>query len=199
MFGPFTAVHPDELRALEGEAGQLPSEYRTFIELANGGRLEYDIRVPPSDTGEAIGFTELYQVGRDQRGEYGYGTLLGEYRRRNDWWLAEHVSMEWMLPIARTAGNGFLFIDLSPDNIGRVVAFVPGLPQWAGLTERNVLATVADTFDAYLDALFIDDETAQMNWEDVRHAAPEDAGRRVVEQWLDDGLPDWRTRSWATA
>ncbi|UMP05394.1 SMI1/KNR4 family protein [Amycolatopsis sp. EV170708-02-1] len=198
MFGPFTGVHPDELRALEGEIGRLPDDYRAFIGLANGGRLEYDIRVPPGDAGEVVGFTELYQVGRDQRGEYGYSTLLGQCRRRKDWWLAEHISMEWLLPIAGSGGNDTLFLDLGPENTGRLVAFVQGLPRWTGLRERTVLATVADTFDEYVDALFIDDETAQMNWEDVQHAAPDDPWRRVVEQWLDEGLTDWRARSWAT-
>ncbi|MFI6882857.1 hypothetical protein [Streptosporangium canum] len=46
--------------------------------MADGGQFHYDIRVPPIDDGEVIGFHDLYTVGRDDQGEYGWGTLLGE-------------------------------------------------------------------------------------------------------------------------
>ncbi|RSM91642.1 SMI1/KNR4 family protein [Kibdelosporangium aridum] len=199
IFGPFATVEPDELDALENAiGGRLPSAYRAFIEEANGGSLMYDIRVPPNDDGEIIGFTELLHIGRNEQGEYGYGTLLGAYQRQQERSLGEHISMKRLLPIARDGGNDTLFLDLDPRDGGRLIAFVHGLPEWTGKTEHDVLAVVADSFDAYLDDLFISDETAEMTWEDVRDADPDDDWRRAVEQWLDEGVPDWRTRDWAS-
>ncbi|WP_308200095.1 SMI1/KNR4 family protein [Kibdelosporangium philippinense] len=171
-------MDPAELNALETEIGHpLPSEYRAFIQEANGGTMAYDVLVPP-DKGEIIGFTELFHIGRNEQGEYGYGTLIGEYRRRNSLWLSEHVSMERLLPIARDGGNDILFLDLDAAN---VVAFVHGLPEWTGRTQQNILAIVGDTFDAYLDSLFISDETTELNWEDAQDAGPDDPWRQAVE------------------
>lgn len=50
-------------------------------------------------------FDDLYQLGRDDDGEYGRGTLLGEYLRSRDGWLAHEVSLTGLLPIARNGGN----------------------------------------------------------------------------------------------
>ena len=106
IFGPFGPVHPEEISALESEIGQaIPPAYRSFLEVANGGTLEYSIRVPPGPEGEPIGFSNLHLLGRDQHGEYGWETLLGEYRRLPQSWLAQHLPVATLLPIARTGGD----------------------------------------------------------------------------------------------
>jgi hypothetical protein len=90
IFGPFSPVHPVEISALEGEIGQpIPPAYRSFLEVANGGALEYSLLVPPGPECEPISFCELYRLGRDEQGAYGWGTLLGEYRWLRHSWLPD--------------------------------------------------------------------------------------------------------------
>jgi hypothetical protein len=198
IFGPFGPVHPEEISALESETGQaIPPAYRSFLEVANGGTLEYSIRVPPGPEGEPIGFSNLHLLGRDQHGEYGWETLLGEYRRLPGSWLAQHLPVATLLPIARTGGDDQVFLDLAPDRYGQVLGFVHGLPEWTGLRTRNLSGVLADDFDAYLDGLFIDPDVAEDVWSDYAGQDPADPWRRVVEQWLDVGLPGWRSRPWA--
>jgi hypothetical protein len=198
IFGPFGPVHPEEISALESEIGQaIPPAYRSFLEVANGGTLEYSIRVPPGPEGEPIGFSNLHLLGRDQHGEYGWKTLLGEYRRLPGSWLAQHLPVATLLPIARTGGDDQVFLDLAPDRYGQVLGFVHGLPEWTGLRTRNMSGVLADDFDAYLDGLFIDPDVAEDVWSDHAGQDPADPWRRVVEQWLDVGLPGWRSRPWA--
>ncbi len=200
VFGPFVAVRDSELDALEYEVGcRLPNSYREFITLANGGTLEYGVRVPPDGNGEVVSFEDLYRVGGDDSGEYGPGTLIGEYRRRHDWWLAEHVAMEHLLPIARGGGGDTLFLDLDPESFGRLHALVYGLPEWTGLRQDTVMVVVAETFDDYLDSLFIDDDLAETNWEAVQTSDVGDPRRNAVRRWLDEGLPGWRARHWASS
>jgi hypothetical protein len=198
IFGPFGPVHPEEISALESEIGQaIPPAYRSFLEVANGGTLEYSIRVPPGPKGEPIGFSNLHLLGRDQHGEYGWETLLGEYRRLPGSWLAQHLPVATLLPIARTGGDDQVFLDLAPDRYGQVLGVVHGLPEWTGLRTRNLSGVLADDFDAYLDGLFIDPDVAEDVWSDHAGQDPADPWRRVVEQWLDVGLPGWRSRPWA--
>ncbi|GLY84867.1 SMI1/KNR4 family protein [Actinoallomurus iriomotensis] len=199
VFGPFEPVDPDETSALEREIGQaLPPAYRAFLDAANGGNLPYSVRVPPGPDGEPISYSDLFRLGRDRRGEYGWGTLLGEYRRLQQSRLAEHLPVTTLLPIARTGGDDLVFLDLAPDRYGQVLGLVHGLPEWAGSRAGDMSGALADDFDAYLDALFIDRDLAEDTWADTAHLDPADPWRRVVEQWLDGGLADWRTRPWAT-
>jgi hypothetical protein len=53
---------------------------------------------------------------------------------------------------------------------------------------------LADDFDAYLDGLFIDPADAADVWSDSAIQDPAGPRRRVVEQWLDLGLPGWRSQ-----
>lgn len=197
----FGAPHPvDEAErvALEAELGQpLPDEYVEFLRVANGCVFEYSCRVPPSADGEAISFSDIYRLGRDQSDEYGWGTLLGEYRARSDGWLSEHVDLDQLLPIAGTGGGDTLFLNLRPESYGHVVGFVHGLPSWTGLRPENVISTLAPGFDEYVDRLFVEEDVAEMIWADWIEADRDDPERAEVVKWLDSGLPGWRTRAWA--
>jgi SMI1 / KNR4 family (SUKH-1) len=199
IFGPFAPVHPEEIGALEADLGQpIPPAYRSFLEVANGGALEYSVRVPPGPGGEPISFCDLYRLGRDEHSEYGWGTLVGEYRQLPHSWLAEHLPVATLLPIARTGGeDDTLFLDLAPDRYGQVVGFVSGLPAWTGRRPHDMAGVLAEDFGAYLDGLFIDPQVAENVWSDHAHQDPADPRRRVVEQWLDDGLAGWRSMAWA--
>jgi hypothetical protein len=191
-------VRPKEVSALEGEIGQpIPPAYRRFLEVANGGTLEYSVRVPPGPDGEPISFCNLYRLGRVEHGDYGWGSLLGEYRQLPYSWLAGQLPVTTLLPIACTGGGDQLFLDLAPDRYGQVVGVVHGLPEWTGRRPRNLWGVVAADFDTYLDGLFIEPQVAEDVWSDHAHQDPADPGRRVVEQWLDNGLPGWRSVPWA--
>jgi hypothetical protein len=176
----------------------LPSSYRNFLQVADGGTLDYDVRLPIEVGGEVLCFSQIFHLGRDRSGHYGYGTLIGEYRTRNSLWISEHRSLERMLPIAEDGGSDLLCLDLDPETYGRVMAFVHGLPAWTGLTQHDVGAVVAADFDAYLDALFIEEDHARMAWEDAQHPEVSDEWRGAVRQWLDQGFTGWHARPWAT-
>ncbi|MFE9046224.1 SMI1/KNR4 family protein [Streptomyces sp. NPDC007818] len=162
--GPVRSFDPGECAALEREIGlPLPPAYRSFLEAAGGERLDYSVRLPACEPEPVQGFDDLHQLDRDDAGEYGWGTLLGEYRRSRDGWLAGEVSMTGLLPIARNGGSDILFLDLNPATHGELHAFVHAIA-WPGYLGSPVFTKVADNFDAYLDKLFIDSDMAEDAW-----------------------------------
>jgi hypothetical protein len=198
VFGPFRPFEITEVEALEGEIGlPLPMPYRRFLETAGGTHLEYAVNLPDCEPEPLQCFNDLYQLGRNEAGEYGYGTLLGEYRRQSAWWLADEIPLDGLLPIARNGGSDTLFLDLNPATHGRVHAFIHGIP-WPGRLQQGMFTQVADDFDTYLDNLLIDPGMAELTWTDAIGTDPADPWRCAVEQWLDNGLPSWRDEHWAT-
>ncbi|MBT2471747.1 SMI1/KNR4 family protein [Streptomyces sp. ISL-66] len=190
--GPFRPFEADELGRLEQEVGlPLPASYRSFLEAAGGKSLTYSVHLPGCEPEPLQSFDGLYQLGRDHDGDYGWGTLLGEYRRTREGWLAEEVSLTGLLPIARNGGSDTLFLDLNPATHGQLHAFVHGI-SWPGYLSTNIFTKVADGFDAYLDSLVIDPELAANTWADVADRDSTDPWRRTVEEWLDKDLPGWR-------
>lgn len=198
VFGPFRPFMAEEAEVLERETGSsLPESYRRFLEAAGGSLLEYAVEVPAGGREtELQSFNDLYRLGRNSQGEYGYGSLLGEYRHKSGWWPADEVSLEGLLPIARNGGSDTLFLDLNPATHGQLHAFVHGTP-WPGYRQQPIFTKVAEDFDAYLDSLLIDPDMAQSVWEDVADSDRTDPWRRTVEEWLDGGMPGWRDRTWA--
>lgn len=197
--GPFRPFDLGECAALEREIGlPLPPAYRSFLVAAGGGKLDYSVRLPACGPEPVQSFDDLYQLGRDDAGEYGWGTLLGEYRRSRDGWLAENVPLTGLLPIARNGGSDTLFLDLNPATRGQLHAFVHAIA-WPRYLGNHVFTKVADNFDAYLDSLFIDPDMAEDAWADVADSDPSDPWRRTVEEWLDKELPGWRAEAWATS
>ncbi|MFD4483328.1 SMI1/KNR4 family protein [Streptomyces sp. NPDC058471] len=197
VVGPFRPFDVSEFDALEREIGlALPTSYRSFLEVAGGERLEYSTHLPSCEPEPLQSFDSLYQLGRDGGGEYGYGTLLGEFRHASEGWLADEVSLVGLLPIARNGGSDTLFLDLNPATHGRVHAFVHGI-SWPGYLQRGIFTQVAEDFDSYLASLVIDPEMAQVAWADVAATDPTDPWRRTVEEWLDHELAGWRAEPWA--
>ncbi|MFB6780488.1 SMI1/KNR4 family protein [Streptomyces sp. NPDC056352] len=197
--GPFRPFDQDEFDALERAVGlALPTAYRSFLEVAGGGSLAYSVHLSACEPEPLQGFDDLYQLGRDDAGEYGWGTLLGEYRRSRDGWLAENVPLTGLLPIARNGGSDTLFLDLNPATHGQLHAFVHAIA-WPGYLGSHAFTKVADNFDAYLDSLFIDPDMSEDAWADVADSDPSDPWRRTVEEWLDKELPCWRAEAWATS
>ncbi|MEU9702144.1 SMI1/KNR4 family protein [Streptomyces sp. NPDC047981] len=199
VVGPFRPYEAGEVEALEREIGlPLPSSYRSFLEAAGGEILPYSVRLSACEPEPFQSFDDLYRLGRDAEGEYGWGTLLGEYRRSREGWLARGVSTTGLLPIARNGGNDTLFLDLNPLTHGRLHASVHGIPH-PGYLSEGVFTSVADDFDAYLDSLVVEPDLAEDTWADAVDSDPTDPWRRTVEEWLGKELPGWRAEPWAAA
>ncbi|MFB7948486.1 SMI1/KNR4 family protein [Kitasatospora phosalacinea] len=189
--GPFPAFDEAESAALERETGRpLPEPYLAFLRAAGGSGLDYSVHLPECEPEPLHAFDELYVLGRDATGRYGPGTLLGEYRSSTE------PEFRDLLPIARSGGGDTLFLDLAPATHGRLCAFVSGIP-WPGRLQHGVFTEVAPDFDAYLDALVLDPDVAELHWEDVSGHDPADPWRRAVEARLDRELPHWRAEPWA--
>ncbi|MDN3029517.1 SMI1/KNR4 family protein [Streptomyces sp. S.PB5] len=199
VVGPFTPFEPGELAVLEQETGApLPASYRSFLEAAGGASLSYTVRLPACEAEPLQSFDELHRLGRDGSGEYGHGTLLGEYRRCKEWRLGDDVRPSGLLPIARNGGGDTLFLDLDPAACGRLHAFVHGIA-WPGRLRQGVLTEVSDDFDSYLDDLFVTREAAEDVWADVAGSEVDDPWRLTVEAWLDREVAGWRADPWAAA
>jgi SMI1/KNR4 family protein SUKH-1 len=184
------------MRTVRTELGtSLPEDYRRFIEVANGGVLPYAVDLPPgAANAEPIVFSQLHTITPGRSGDFSWGTVLGETRHLHGAHVAGILPRD-LVPIAGDGGGSSLYLRLHPDHVGEVWAFVHGLPEWAGGDEQDRGGFVAPSFDAFLDMLYIDDESAEMQWRDAQGA---DDWLRIVELWLDTGLPDWRGRPWAT-
>ncbi len=82
-----------------------------------------------------------------------------------------------------------VFLDLSPSGNGRVVAFVEGLPAWAGLPTESAFVELAKSFDEYVAKLKIDRKGAIEHLNtgvmDLRHV-------EAMEAWFDIAIPRWQ-------
>lgn len=182
------ASHPPpsdaEVAAVEDLLGAaLPESFKSFLQVANGGNIDCMVDVP-MDNGktEALSFSALFSTGGGKPGDE---TFLGELR-----FLRENMKIpKGVLPIARNGGGSILFLDISPQGKGRVVAFVEGLPEWTGLRTESAFLEIAKSFDEYIDKLYIDrTELLYQIANDLTQEEYIDA----TEEYLDIGLPDWR-------
>lgn len=181
-----------EVAAVEDLLGAvLPESFKDFLQVANGGNIDYMVDVPMGNgKTEALSFSALFSTGGGKPGDE---TFLGEIRL-----LREHMKIpKGVLPIARDGGGSLLFLDLSPQGNGRVIAFVLGLPEWTGLRTESAFLEIAKSFDEYIDKLYIDrTELLYQIANDLTQEEYIDA----MEEYLDIGLPDWRKdREVATA
>jgi hypothetical protein len=172
-----------EFAAIELLLGaRLPSSFRDFLRLANGGYLEYQIDVPVGDgRTEPLSFCDIFSAADIDE----FGTLVGETRaaRKN------FGAPPGVLPFARDGGGSMVFLDLSPSGNGRVVAFVEGLPAWTGLRTESAFVELARTFDEYVDKLEIDREDAI---EHLNTGVTELHHVEAMEAWFDIAIPRWR-------
>jgi hypothetical protein len=173
-----------ELEAIETLLGaELPASFRAYLEVANGGYLEYAVDV---DTGEGrtepISFCGLFNAGP---GDFCDETFLGELRS-----CREHMKIPaGVLPFARDGGGSLVFLDLSSNGGGSVVGFIQGLPGWAGRRTESAFVKIASSFDEYVENLYLDREAAI---DHLMHDATEPSHVKATEEWLDIGLPRWK-------
>lgn len=175
-----------QLRAIEDELGaKLPTSFREYLNSANGGYLEYVIDMP-AGTGqvEGLSFCGLFSA---DIGTFCDETFIGEIRSGR-----EHTKIpKGVLPFARDGGGSIVYLDLTQNGNGRVVAFVEGLPGWAGKRTESVFIEVASSFDEYINKLRVDIEAVT---DHLENDASELSQVVATEKWLDIGLPNWRTK-----
>lgn len=176
-----------EIKRLESEVGAtLPDDFRRFLDVANGGELaDYSILVTHSGGDELMGFSSVYAT-RPAPGRITFERALRNERARKN-------IPEGVLPIAYDAGDSILFMDLSGDAGGRIVAFVHELPDWTGRGRSDAYVEVAPSFGEYVDQLQIETQYAQESIDRAWSGSDTSAAVAVAE-WLDIGMPDWRTR-----
>jgi cell wall assembly regulator SMI1 len=177
----------EQLAAIEDLLGaRLPTSFREFLQVANGGYLEYVIDVPFGDgKSEPLSFCGIFSA---EDGDFCDETFVGEIRSSR-----EHQKIPpGILPFARTGGGSMVYLDLSPEGNGRVVAFVEGLPEWTGLRTKSGYFELASSFDEYVDKLRIDREVVI---DHLTHDAKTEGHIHATEEWLDIGMPSWREDS----
>lgn len=131
---------------------------------------------------EPLCFCGIFSTGE---GEFCDETFVGEIRAAREY---QKVPPR-VLPFARDGGGSIAYLDLSAEGRGRVVAFVEGLPAWAGLRTESNFIELASSFDAYVEKLRIDRESVL---DTLRNDTREPEHVDATEEWLDIGIPAWR-------
>lgn len=135
----------DEVREVEElVVAKLPTDYLDFLKVANGGYFEFCVDVG----GETFSFGDVFRAGKDAAGDYGFGTLIGEVMSARSGFFE---IPKQVLPFAQDGGGSSVFLDLSEQGGGRVVAFVHGLPEWAGGSQEDKFIEVARSFSEYIE------------------------------------------------
>jgi hypothetical protein len=173
-----------QLAAIEELLGApLPASFREFLQVANGANLEYTVDVPVGDgRSEGHSFCGIFSA---DEGDSGDETFIGEIRAARE----DQKIPPGVLPFARDGGGSVAYLDLSPAGGGRVVAFVEGLPEWAGSRTESALIELAPSFDEYVSLLRIDRGAVTDHLQyDAENIEDVDA----IEEWLEMGMPSWR-------
>jgi uncharacterized protein YkvS len=176
-----------QLHAIEDELGAvLPLSFKQYLDVANGGYLEYIIDVP-TGTGEfeAVSFCGLFSA---DTGTFCDETFVGEIRSGREYTKIP----KGVLPFARDGGGSIVYLDLSSAGNGRVVAFVEGLPGWASKRNESAFIELASSFDEYVDKLKLDLDAVL---DHLEHDITELSGVEAIKERLDIGLPNWRSDS----
>ncbi len=162
---------------------RLPQAFKDYLQVANGGHHEYSFDVPTGQGGtEPMSFSGLFSASDD---EASVETFISEIHSAR-----QYANMpKGVLPFARDGGGSVLYLDLTDEGKGRVIAFVHGLPEWAGARSESALIELAASFDDYIDRLYI-------SRDDVIDRLEHDAGDAeslagIIEQ-LDIGMPEWK-------
>jgi hypothetical protein len=174
----------EQLAAIEDLLGAaLPASFREFLQVANGGYLKYVIDVAFGDgKSEPLSFCGIFSA---ENGDFCDETFVGEIRSSREY----QKIPPGVLPFARDGGGSMVYLDLSPEGNGRVIAFVEGLPEWTGLRTKSEYIELASSFDDYVNKLRID---RQAVIDHLTHDATPLGHVDATEEWLDIGMPSWR-------
>ena len=175
----------EQLATIEALLGaKLPASFVEFLRVGNGGYIEYVIDVPVGDGRvEQLSFSKIFSAAAERDGAE---TFLVELRSAR-----EHTKVPpGVLPFARDGGGSIVYLDLSEEGGGRIVAFVTGRPEWTGSHRRqSSFITLAASFDQYVSKLRLDRELVL---DQLQHDATSRSHVSATEEFLDIGLPEWR-------
>lgn len=131
---------------------------------------------------EPLSFCGLFSA---DDGSFCDETLVGQIRSGR-----EYAQLPvGVLPFARDGGGSVVYLDLSPEGRGRVVAFVHGLPPRAGVRTESAYVELAGSFDEYVDELRPDREAVL---DHLEHDTEELPHVEAWEAFLDVAIPEWR-------
>ena len=187
--GAKPAPTDSQLAAIETLLGaRLPASFRDFLRVANGGSLAYVVDVPMGSGNmgsgkiEQLCFSGIFSA---DEGTFCDETFVGEIRSAR-----EYVKIpQGVLPFARDGGGSVVYLDLSGEGNGRVVAFVRGLPEWTGRRTESAFIELASSFDEYVAKLRIDRDDVI---DRLAHDATDMSHVEATEEWLDIVMPRWR-------
>lgn len=176
-----TVAQVEAIEALLG--APLPQSFLGFLTVANGGYIEYSIDVPVgAGRTEPLSFCGIFSA---EEGDFCDETFIGEIRAAREYAKVP----EGVLPFARDGGGSMVYLDLTSEGNGRVVAFVKGLPEWTGLRTESAFIELAATFEEYVSKLRLDRGAI---FDHLEHDATELEHIDAIEESLDIGMPQWR-------
>jgi hypothetical protein len=179
-----------ELAAIEDELGvSLPSDFIEFLKVANGGYLEYCIDVEHPEGTESMCFCGLYGTKPDPEADTPSETLLYQLETEREY---KQIPRQ-VLPFACNGGGSTVYLDLTAKGNGRVVAYVHGLPAWAGVSQSDAYVPVADNFSDYLTRLYVDEDGML---DKLKSATEEDNSEwlKKIARFLDISDAAWRSK-----
>lgn len=177
-----------ELQALEANLQTtLPDSFRAFLADANGGDLfgyALDIAHPEKPVSRC--FSTLYGT-KPRNPVNGFGHFDKELELSRE---AAELPPQ-VLPFARDDSGCEIYLDLTEEGGGRVVAFVLGIPGHEEQPEDNAWVTVALSFEDFLKKLRVDVEDMNIRLAQTVSEG-DDAERARIIGFLDRAMPDWR-------
>ena len=140
------APAPEEIAAIEALLGRpLPTEFLDFLSVANGAYLDYCVRVPPD--GKIASFYDFFLAGKNAPGQH-YSTFIREIELERQ---SREIPKEF-LPFASDGSHAAVYLDLTPEGNGRVIASLYGYVWTGGQNDGYVV--LAPSFAGYLEMLF---------------------------------------------
>ena len=140
------APAPEDVAAIEALLGRpLPPDFLDFLSVANGAQLEYCVRVPPDD--KIVSFYDVFLAGKNKPGEH-YSTFIWEIETERE---HREIPKEF-LPFASDGSHAVVYLDLTPEGNGRVIASLYGYVWTGGQDDGYVV--LAPSFAGYMEMLF---------------------------------------------
>jgi hypothetical protein len=120
-----------------------------FLTHANGGSMNYCIEI--AEINDVLSFCSIFSTKSLNSSGTKYSTFVYEIlQSRNIFKIPNEV-----LPFAIDGGGSTLFLDLTEQVNGRIVAFIHGLPGWTGRSGVDTFIEIAPSFNIYLGKLFV--------------------------------------------
>ena len=182
-----------EVEAIEEKImTKLPSSYKAFLQVANGGNLDgYFVEVDHPDMKIPRSFSLLY--GTKPRLE---GSKFGMFGHEIELSREAAQLPPQVLPIARDNSGCELYIDLTDYEItgeDRVVAFIHGIPDIEDQPDANAWVTLALHFDDFIKSLHTDEEFYIEVLQETLERPNEQKQSDMID-FLDQALPKWRAQ-----